>query len=78
MKYVLCDGTKVLYDKSPKFVELMLDLEFFHKIYASIRTIKLILLITILHFKGLERNKGDMGAKKRHYLMFLIGLWHSK
>jgi hypothetical protein len=31
---------------------------------ALIRTIKLILKITNLHSKGLERNTRDMGAKK--------------
>jgi hypothetical protein len=29
------------------------------------RTIKFILLITILHFKGLEKSKGDVGEKNR-------------
>jgi hypothetical protein len=37
---------------------------------ALIKTIKLILLITNLHSKGLEISIGDMGAKKRHYSMF--------
>jgi hypothetical protein len=45
---------------------------------ALIRTIKSILLITNLHSKGLERGIKDVGAKKRHYLMFLIGFWHFK
>jgi hypothetical protein len=40
-------------------------LGFFHKIYALIRIIKLILLITNLHFKGLERSMGDVVAKKK-------------
>jgi hypothetical protein len=38
-----------------------------------IRIIKLILLITTLHSKGLERSIGDMSAKKRHYLIFFQG-----
>jgi hypothetical protein len=32
---------------------------------ALIRTIKSILLITILHSKGLERGMRDLGAKKK-------------
>jgi hypothetical protein len=40
---------------------------------ALIRTIKLIFKITNLHSKGLERSIKDVGAKKRHYLIFLIG-----
>jgi hypothetical protein len=43
-----------------------------------IRKIKLILLITKLHSKGLERSVGDVGVKNRHYLIFLIEFWHSK
>jgi hypothetical protein len=43
-----------------------------------INTTKLIFLIENLYFKGLERSIGDVGAKKRHYLMFLTGFWHSK
>ncbi len=43
-----------------------------------IRIIKLLFLIINLHSKGLERSMGDMGAKKRHYMMFLIGFWHSE
>jgi hypothetical protein len=39
-----------------------------------IKTIKLNFLIENLHFKGLERNIKDMGAKKGHYFRFLIGL----
>jgi hypothetical protein len=31
----------------------------------TIRKIKFILLITNLHSKGLERSKGDVGAKNR-------------
>ncbi len=42
-----------------------MELIIFHKIYASINTIKLVLLITNLHSKDLERSKGDMGAKKK-------------
>jgi hypothetical protein len=40
-------------------------LDFFIKIDVLIRIIKLILLITNLHSKGLERNIKDMGAKNR-------------
>jgi hypothetical protein len=40
--------------------------------------IKLILLVKNLHSKGLERGIGNVGAKKRHNLIFLIGFWHSK
>ncbi len=43
---------------------------FLMKRATLIKTIKLILLITKLHSKGLERSIGDMGAKKGHYLMF--------
>jgi hypothetical protein len=39
-----------------------LNLRFFHKKDALIRTIK---LITNLHSKGLERSIGDVGAKKK-------------
>jgi hypothetical protein len=56
----------------------MLDLGFFHKIDVLIKTIKLILLIINLHFKGLERSIGDMGAKNKTLFDFLIGFWHSK
>jgi hypothetical protein len=35
-----------------------------------IKTIKLILLIKILHSKGLGRSVGDAGAKKGHDLIF--------
>jgi len=52
-------------------------LNYFHKKVALIRIIKVILLITKLHFKGLKRNIGDMCAKKRYYLMFLNKFWHS-
>jgi hypothetical protein len=45
---------------------------------AIIKIIKLIFKITNLHSKGLERSIKDMGAKKGHYVMFLIGFWHSK
>jgi len=45
---------------------------------ALINIIKLILLITKLHSKGLETSIGDMGAKKGHYLMFSIRFWHFK
>jgi hypothetical protein len=37
-------------------------------------TITLILLITKLHSKGLERNIGDMDAKNRKLFDFLIRL----
>jgi hypothetical protein len=37
---------------------------FFNKKVALIRTIMLVLLITKLHFKGLKRSTGEMGAKK--------------
>jgi hypothetical protein len=43
-----------------------------------IRTMKLILLITKLYSKGLERNIKDVGVEKRTLFDFLIGLWHSK
>ncbi len=78
IKYVLYDGTNFEYDKSPNFVKLMLEYWIFHKTNVLIRTIKLILFITNLHSKGLERNIGDLGAQKKHYLIFLIGFWHSK
>jgi hypothetical protein len=45
-------------------------LDFFHKMDTLIRTIKLILLFTTLHSKGLERSIGDASAKKRHDLIF--------
>jgi hypothetical protein len=48
-------------------------LDFLNKKDALIRTIKSILLITNLHSKVLERNIRDVGAKKLHDLMFLIG-----
>jgi hypothetical protein len=37
---------------------------------ALIRTIKLSLLITNLHSKGLERNIGDMGVKNMTFNFF--------
>ncbi len=45
---------------------------------ALIKTIKLIFKITNLHSKGLECSIKDVGAKKGHYVMFVIGFWHSK
>jgi len=51
----------------------MLKSWFFHKIDALIRTIKLILLITNLHSKGLEKNIEDVGEKNRTLFDFLIG-----
>jgi hypothetical protein len=39
------------------------NLVFFHKTNVLIKIIKLILLITNLHSKGLERNIRDVGAK---------------
>jgi hypothetical protein len=56
----------------------MLESWIFHKINVLIRIMKLILLITNLQSRGLERNIGDVGAKNKHYLMFLIGFWHFK
>jgi hypothetical protein len=50
---------------------------FFIKRVALIRKIKLNLLITKLHFKGLERNIGNVGAKKTSF-DFLVRFWHSK
>ncbi len=50
---------------------------FFIKKVALIKIIKLLLSITKLHSKGLERSIKDVGAKKKHYLMFLIRFWHS-
>jgi hypothetical protein len=64
IKYILYDDTNFEYDKSPNFVELMLESWIFHKTIVLIKAIKLILLITNLHSKGLERNIGDVGAKK--------------
>jgi hypothetical protein len=52
-------------------------LNFFHKKVALITIIKVILLITKLHFKGLKRNIKNMCAKKRYYLMFLNKFWNS-
>jgi hypothetical protein len=37
---------------------------------ALIRTIKLILLIKILHSKGLEINVGNAGVKEGHNFIF--------
>jgi hypothetical protein len=51
---------------------------FFIKEVMLIRTMKLILLITKLYSKGLERNIKDVGVEKRTLFDFLIGLWHSK
>jgi hypothetical protein len=71
IKYVLYDGIKFLYEKSPNVVELMVEFWiFFIKEVALIRKIKLILLITKLDSKDLKRSIGNMGAKKRHYLNF--------
>jgi hypothetical protein len=39
---------------------------------------QIILLITKLHSKGLEKYIKDVGAKEKHYLMFFIRFWHSK
>ncbi len=47
-------------------MELMLESWiFFIKKVVLIRIIKLILLITKLHFKDLERNIGEVGEKNR-------------
>jgi hypothetical protein len=55
-----------LYDKSPYFMELMLECWiFFIKKVALINIIKLILLITKLHSEGLETSTRNMGAKNR-------------
>jgi len=42
-----------------------LNFGFFHKKVVIIWKIKLIFLIIKLHSKGLERNIGDVGAKKK-------------
>jgi len=61
------------------FLKLMLESWFFFiKKLVLIRTIKLILLITKLHSKGLERNIRNMDVEIEHSLMFLIEFWHSK
>jgi len=75
INYVLYDGINFKSNKSLDFVKLMLEsLNFFIKIVVLIRTIKLTLLITKLHSKGLKRIIGDVSAKYIYiYLMFLIG-----
>jgi hypothetical protein len=66
IKCVLYDGIFFWYDKSPNFVELMLESWiFFIEKVVLIRTIKLILLITKLHSKGLERSIRNVVAKKK-------------
>ncbi len=59
IKYnVIYDGINFQYDKSPHFVELMQCFQiFFIKKVVLIRTMKLILLIKKLHFKGLDLRK---------------------
>jgi len=85
IKYVLYDGIKILYEKSPNVVELMLESWiFFIKEVALIRIIKLILLITKLDSKDLKIYIGDVGVKKRCYLIFnrvlalQMKVYHSK
>ncbi len=57
----------------------MLDsLIFFIKKVALIKIINLILIITKLHSKSLERNIRDMGAKQKTLFDVLIRFWHSK
>jgi hypothetical protein len=51
---------------------------FFIERARLIRTILLTLLINILHSKDLGANIGDVDLKKKHFLMFLLRLWHSK
>jgi len=71
IKYVLYDDINVLYDKSPNFVELMLESWiFFIKNVVWIRIIKLIFLIIKLHSKDLERSIGNVGAKKESIWFF--------
>jgi hypothetical protein len=43
----------------------MLESWFFHKKDVLIKTIKLIFLITNLHYEGLERSIKDLGAKSK-------------
>jgi hypothetical protein len=52
--------------------------DFFHKKGALINIIKLFLLITNLHSKGLGENIKEVGAKTRTLFDVLIGFWHSK
>jgi hypothetical protein len=56
----------------------MLESWDFSKKDALIRTIKLILLITNLHSKGLERSIRGIGAKNKTLFDVLIGFWHSR
>ncbi len=65
IRYVLYYGIIIFCDKSPNFMELMLESWFFLiKKGALIKTIKL-LLVKNLHSKGLESIE-DAGAKNKN------------